>query len=312
MVRAKTMITTIKTFITAALLALCTIVSTHAPAGAADKTVGVIMTGDITFYKQIHDAFEKRIGGQAGVKVVLQTPAPEPMAWTNAARKLVAIGSDVIVAYGAPATLTAMKQTNTLPIVFAGVYDPEAMQIMGKNATGISSQISMEALLKDLKQIRDFKSLGVIFNKAEKDTILQVKEIKAVEGKLGFKSTLYNSEQEGYAATITGVDAILLTTSCTAMCGVNDVLKVASANKLPTAASISGGKGVILTKSASPDEQGKVAAETVIAVLGGKSPASIPMITPKEIVTIINQKEADSMGISVPASLAKSATEVIK
>ena len=298
--------------ITAAAAALAIMITALPPAHAADKTVGVIMTGDITFYKQIHEAFEKRMTGQAGVKVVVQTPAPEPMAWTNAARKLVAIGSDVIVAYGAPATLTTMKQTNTLPIVFAGVYDPEAMQIMGKNATGISSQISMESLLKDLKQIRDFKSLGVVFNKAEKDTILQVKEIKAVEGKLGFKTTLYNSEQEGYAATITGVDAILLTTSCTAMCGVNDVLKVASANKLPTAASISGGKGVVLTMSASPEEQGKVAAETAIAVLGGTAPSSIPMIMPKNIITIINQKEADAMGISIPASLAKSATEVIK
>ena len=71
---------------------------------AAEKTIGVIMTGDIPYYKAIHKAFLAGLSehgfGPGKVNVVLQTPAPEAMSWTNAARKLIAIDADVIVAYG--------------------------------------------------------------------------------------------------------------------------------------------------------------------------------------------------------------------
>jgi putative ABC transport system substrate-binding protein len=53
------------------------------------------------------------------------------MSWVNAA-KLVAVGSDVIVSYGAPATLAVMNETSDMPIVFAGVYDPQSVGITGK------------------------------------------------------------------------------------------------------------------------------------------------------------------------------------
>ena len=149
-------LTKIKLWLCTALLTCIALPAMTASQGmAAQKTVGVIMTGDIPYYKQIHQVFTNRMKGQADIKYVVQSPAPEPMSWTNAARKLVVIGSDIIVAYGAPATLTAMKETSSIPIIFAGVYDPDAMRISGKNATGISSKIPMDKVLGDLKLIKD-------------------------------------------------------------------------------------------------------------------------------------------------------------
>lgn len=298
--------------LTAAILTGMLALAPAAPALAGPKTIGVIMTGDIPYYKSIHNSFTNGMKGKGDIKYVVQSPAPEPMSWTNAARKLVVIGADMIVAYGAPATLTAMKETSSIPILFAGVYDPDAMQIAGKNATGISSKVSMETLIKGLKAIKNFNKLGVVFNKAEKDTILQVKEIKSLEGRMGFKMSLFNSGQKGFSSHIKGVDALLMTTSCSGMCGINDVLAVARAQKLPTAASLSGGKGIIYTVSANPDEQGKVLAETALKVLGGAAPASIPFRKAGDFQVIVNLKEAAALGVKVPASLSSSATEVIK
>ena len=296
----------------ATMLALAFLSASAAPAMAAPKTIGVIMTGDIPYYKSIHLAFASAMKQHGEFKYVVQSPAPVPMSWTNAARKLVVIGADIIVAYGAPATLTAMKETSSVPILFAGVYDPNAMQIAGKNATGISSKVSMEEITRGLKSIKDFKKLGVVFNKAEKDTILQVKELKSLEGKVGFKMVLYNSGRKGYASTIGGIDALLMTTSCAGMCGIKDVVGIARKLKIPTAASLSGGKGIIYTVSADPSEQGTALADSAAKVFGGASPASIPFRKATKFQRIINLKEAAAAGLKVPKSLKSSATEVIK
>jgi putative ABC transport system substrate-binding protein len=284
------------------------------PVSAAGQMVGVIMTGDIPYYQDIHAAFTKAMGRKPGLEIIVQTPAPEPMAWANSAKKLVTIGSDIIVTYGAPATLTTMKATSSIPILFAGVYDPGAMNIAGKNATGISSKISMESVVKTLKRVADVNKLGVIFNKTEKDTILQVKELKKLEGRMGFKMVLLDARAKKYAAKVAGVDALLLTTSCGAMCSVKDIISAARSAKVPTAATIGGGeeKGIIFTTTANPQEQGSVVAKMALQVLGGSNPSGIPIKKPRKIDFIVNMREADEVGIEVPEGIVGSATRVIR
>lgn len=280
----------------------------------AKKTVGVIMTGDIGYYQDIHKAFTSALGGKADIEIVVQTPAPEPMAWTNSARKLVTLGAEVIVSYGAPATLTVMKETTTIPIIFAGVYDPEAMEITGKNATGASSKVSIENVVTMLSKMSEMKNLGVIFNKSEKDTILQVREVKALEGKMGFKLVLMDAVQSSAGNELGGVDAVLVTTSCKVICSVDNIVNAARKAKIPSAATIGGGEksGIILTVTAKPEEQGAAIAGMVVKVLGGEKPANIPVKKPDKIEIIINMREANASGVKVPDDVLRSATEVIK
>jgi putative ABC transport system substrate-binding protein len=280
---------------------------------AAGKTIGVIMTGDIDYYQNIHRAFLKGIVGE-DVEIFLQKPMPEPMSWANAARKLVVVGSDVIISYGAPATLTTMKVTSDIPIIFAGVYNPQGMNVTGKNATGISSTISIKEVLSDLKSIKGFSKLGVIFNKSEKDTILQAREIKKLEASMGFKSRLFSVKKSIDKAQLKNVDAILLTASCAGMKCINDVVSIARKDSVPTASIIGGGEklGVILTIAAEAGEQGQEVANMVKTVLGGTSVSNMPVKNPKKIVKIINVKEAKAIGITIKPDLLKTATKIIK
>jgi putative ABC transport system substrate-binding protein len=287
-------------------------------ASAAQKTIGVIMTGRIPYYKLIHKSFTESLAaeglGPGSAEIVLQSPTPEPMSWTNAARKLVAIGSDVIVAYGAPATITAMAETSDIPIVFAGVFDPQALGVSGKNATGISSKVPIATLIKNFKNIANFSTLGIVFNDAEKDTVLQANEVKQIEAAYGFRSTRFNIRRASDTPRIANVDALLLTTGCAAMHCVNNIIGMARKAKIPTAATIGGGEtsGVILTIAADPAEQGREAARMVAKVLKGARPSSLPFEQPKKIDVIINLKEAADMGLKVPFDLLTSATKVIK
>jgi putative ABC transport system substrate-binding protein len=280
---------------------------------ASAKSIGVIMTGDIPYYQEIHKAFLDSLN-QQDLEIVLQKPMPDPMSWTNAAKKLKTIGVSVIVAYGVPATLTTMKVTSKIPIVFAGVYDPEALRLTGKNATGISSTVSVDMALKNLSGISGMKKLGVILNKSEKDTILQTKKIKKGEASYGYKSVLFSIKSKVNKSKITGVDALLLTTCSTGMLNIKDIIDIARSSKIPTAALIGGGEnqGVVLTISADPDEQGKELAGMVNKVLGGTKPSEIPFKKPTKVEMIINLKEANSLGINIPADIKSLATKVIE
>jgi putative ABC transport system substrate-binding protein len=279
---------------------------------ASAKTVGVIMTADIQYYRDIHKTLVDEMGND--VEIVLQKPMPDPMSWTNAARKLVGIGASVIVCYGAPATLTAMKETGDIPILFAGVYDPESMSITGKNATGVSSTVPIEKILKDLNGIVKLSKLGIIFSKSEKDTIVQARDLKKIEGSIGFQSVLSSVGDQVNKEEIKGVDAILLTSCGAGMVNIKDIIDIARKDKIPTAALMGGGEnvGVILTITADPKEQGAGLAEMLKKVLGGAKPSELSVKQPKQINMIVNLKEAKSIGLNVPAAVLNSAAKVIE
>ncbi len=285
---------------------------------AAEKTIGVVMAGNVPYYKEIHKAFieglnEEGLLASGKYDIVVQTPSPELMSWTNAVRKLGAIGSAIIVSYGAPVTMIALE-TADVPIVFAGVFDPQALGITGKNATGISSKVPVASLIKNLKSITKFSKLGVVFSDAEKDTVLQANEVKQLEGNLTFRSVRFNVKRADDASRISNVDALLLTTGCAAMHCVSNIIGIARKAKIPVAATLGGAEtdGIVLTLTANPSEQGKEAARLAARVLKGDKPSSLPIVQPKKIDMVINMKEATSLGLKVPFDLLTAATKVIK
>jgi putative ABC transport system substrate-binding protein len=286
---------------------------------AAQKVIGVVMTGKIKYYEDIHREFVNEMNRSGiltseNVQIIVQKPAPDAMSWTNAIRKLVTFDANIIVTYGAPVTLSASRETSNIPIVFAGVYDPKAINIDKTNITGISSRVPIATVLKNLKSISNFSKLGVIYNKTEKDTVAQAEDVKKLEGKLGFQSTLFNVRHRGDESKIKGVDALYMTTSCAAMYCVNNIVGVARRAKIPTATTIGGGEdiGVLLTIAADPAEQGKKAAQMTVKVLKGSQPSSIPVEQPKKVYMVVNLKEAKAMGLNVPFGILTSATKVIK
>jgi putative ABC transport system substrate-binding protein len=308
----KTVITVARLFLFAAVFLFCGQVSLHA------KTVGVIMTGDIPYYHAIHEEFLKEMTpyfNANNIEVITQTPQPNPMAWTNAARKLKALGSEVVVTYGLPATLATMKEAGKIPVVFAGVYSPETMNIGGKSATGISSTVSIRSMLRKLKEFSDFSKIGIVFNKTEKDSIIQAREVKKYEKKMGFKTVLLNVSRGLDAEKIATCDALILTSCSAGMCKPHlpEIVKLARQSKVPTVALISGVEAmVVMTLSPSAKEQGQKAAEMLRKVLEGASCADIPVQNPDEIELIVNLKEAKGMGIEIPVELLNSATRVIE
>jgi putative ABC transport system substrate-binding protein len=291
------------------------------PAVAAEKTVGVIMSGNIGFYQEVHKSFVRALAREGfdhrNVNTLLQMPSADPLSWTNAARKFAATEVDVLVIYGAPAALAAIKETKSIPIVYAGVYDPVAIGVSARNITGISSKVPITSLLRYLKKLSPFTKLAIVYNELEVDSVRQLKELQQLERQYGFetiKMAIRRPEDARRLIFAGKADAVLISVSAAANEALDTIVKSAHGAGIPTVSQIGGTaeKGVILTLAPSALEQGEAAARLTAHMLRGENPAEAPLEVPRLVELVLNLKEAGILGIKVPPDLVADATKVIK
>ncbi|MDA8099105.1 MAG: ABC transporter substrate-binding protein [Nitrospiraceae bacterium] len=291
------------------------------PVLAGEKTVGVVMSGNIGYYQEIHRAFAngliKEGYDRRKVDTLLQMPAPDPLSWTNAVRKMIVADVNVMVAYGAASALSAIKETKSVPIVYAGVYDPAGIGIVAKNITGITSKVPLTSLLKYAKKLVPFTKLAVVYNELEPDSVKQVEELGALESQYGFQVVRMPVKRvdEAKALTFAGkADIVLISVSAVANEALDAIVKTTHASKIPTLSQLGGAgdRGVILTLAPSAAEQGEAAARICAKLLNGDNPASIAPEVPKLVELVLNMKEASAMGLKPSVDLMTDATRVIK
>ena len=290
-------------------------------AAAGDKTLGVVLSGNIAYYQEVHKAFMNGLT-QAGfdkrkVDTLLQMPAPDPLSWTNAVRKLVVADVNVLVTYGAPAALSAIKETKSLPIVYTAVYDPGNIGVSARNATGMSSKVPLTSLLKYAKKLVPFTKLAVVYSELEADSVKQVEELAELESQYGFQTVkmAVRRVDEARGLSFAGkADVVLITTSAMANEALEAIIKAAHTAKIPTLSQMGGAgdRGVVLTLAPSAVEQGEAAARIVAKLLSGESPAAVPAEVPKLIELVLNLREAGAIGLKPAIDLMTDATRVIK
>jgi putative ABC transport system substrate-binding protein len=290
-------------------------------AGAADKTVGVIMSGNLGYYQEVQKAFAGAIAKEGfdfrKVDTLLQMPSPDMLSWTNSARKLTVAEVNVLVTYGAPAAIAAIKETKSIPIVYAAVYDPSAVGVTARNITGISCKVPLTSLLRYLRKLAPFTKVAVVYNESEPDSVRQAEELGQLESQYGFQSVRMPVRKPDDAKKLAfagKADAVFITMSAAANEALDAIVKSAHSAKIPTISQTggSGEKGVILSLAPSATEQGEAAGRIAARLLRGENPAGIPPEVPKLVELVLNLKEANALGIKVPMDLITDATRVIK
>lgn len=287
------------------------------PAFAEEKNIGVIITGDIRYYRDIHSALMSKLGREGyddKVKVIVQTPYPDNISLSNAVRKLIAINVDVIVTYGAPATVAAYNENTKIPIVYADVYDPVASRLKAANITGISSKLPISSLLRYLKGIAPVKTLGIVYNSGEEDSAYQARELQKLSGQYGFKAEAINIQgHRNIKAALSNrkLDALIITHSCVASMASSDIEDFAKVHRIPTA-SLMPGRNCIITLYARQKELGEKSAERVIKILNNTLPEKINRTCSSDTELTFNLKEAVSIGFDIPVELVTEATKLIR
>jgi putative ABC transport system substrate-binding protein len=258
------------------------------------------MSGNIGYYQDVHRAFVDALVKEGfdyrKVDTLLQMPSPDQQSWTNAARRLAVAEVKVLVTYGAPAALAAIREAHGIPIVFAGVYDPNAVGVSIKNVTGISSTVPMTSLLKYAKKIKPFTKLAVVYNEQEPDSVRQVNELTQLESQYGFQTVrmpVKRAEDAGKLVFTGKADAVFISVSAVVNEAIDVVVKSAHAARALTISDTGGTAehGVILSLAPSATEQGAAAARFTARMLRGETPANMPAEFPRQVELVLNRRK---------------------
>ncbi len=287
---------------------------------SAQPRVGVVMTGDVPYYRAIHAAFvtglEKQAARLGRPEIILQRPFPDSIAWSNAARKLIALDVDLIVTYGAPATRAVLEEKSKIPVVYAGVYDPENGSVVGRNLTGCGFRVPLSSFLRYFKRLRQIDSVAVVFSSLEEGAVRQYRELLTLAGRQGIRVTPVDIRRRRDVTKLRTITdgAVLLTGSALAHMWAGDILAVLEQKKIPAADVFpdDGEEGVLITLFSSPAAQGRKAAHMAARILRGEKIEDVAPEVLRETELVVNLQESSRLGVTVPVQLIVEATRVIR
>jgi ABC-type uncharacterized transport system substrate-binding protein len=310
---------TIQVLASRLLLALLFLFAAAQPC-RAEQRIGVIMTGDIPYYGAMHEAFVaelKKKGPQfADMEIILQRPFPDSISWSNAARKLIAVDVDLIVAYGLPATRAVINEKTRIPLVYTGVYDPETAALSGKNVTGCGFKVPLSSLLRYFRRLKEINSISIIYSTIEEDSLRQFDELQLLASaqNIAIQKIDIRSRDDVEKMGASGEDAVFVTGSSLAHLWLDDILSLARKKQNPVADIFPDPEedGILMTLYQPPHEQGEMAADMASRILLGEAPQTIPSYVFRDTELVFNLVEAKDIGITFPVQLVIEATRVIK
>jgi len=304
-------------------IALAALLAANWPAAesrAAKAVIAAVLSSDQPRYREAHKSFLKTLEGRgytsATTEVILQSPNPDPLSWSNSIRKISVFRPDVIVAYGAPVAQVATKEARGIPVISVDTY---AAEQHASGFCGVSSRVPLFTLLKTVQSIRTFRRIGVVYSSREIGSQRQLDDIRKHSSPLGLRVTEGNvvsaSDLDNVLATMQdSVDVIFVTESSFACRSFSKIISRTKSRKIPVISTMpeAADKGALVSLEISSQEQGQMAAETAIRILEGASATSLPLLNPHRIEMIINQRVAREMGLEVPIPVLGIATRVIR
>jgi putative ABC transport system substrate-binding protein len=291
-----------------------------APDLHAEKRIGVIMTGNVPYYNEMHqtlaDELNRRFAGKEKIEFLLQRPFPNDISWSNAARKLIAFDVDLIVTYGSPATLAVIHEKSRIPLVFAGFYEPEEVAAGIKNVSGCGFKVPLSSILRYFKHLKQVSTLGIIFSSVEEDSIRQYKTMLRLTEQQGIRAEKYDirTKDDLDKLKTKKPDVVFVTSSSLVHLWLEEIVTILEKNKVPVADILpdTTDTGVLMTLYQPAQAQGEVAAEIAWQILNGAKPAEPAISTLRDTELVFNLVEARRLGINFPIQLLIEATKVIE
>ena len=245
-----------------------------------------------------------------------------------AARELVQLGADVLVAAGGQAAKAAQDATSRLPIIFMADSDPVALGLVkalnrpGGNITGIAD-LDIELAEKRLEIFREMipglKRVLLPYDATDSVAVSHLNVYRDAARRLGL--TLAEKPlrtQEDARVAIAGarrgaVDGILSPVFLSLNI-LGFMLEAGTVQRIPTMFHRSWyvQRGGLASYGASAYEFGRQAARLLAKILRGAKPGDLPVEQPTKFEVVINLKTAKALGLMIPPFLLQRADQVIE
>jgi len=206
---------------------------------------------------------------------------------------------DLIFAIATPSAQAAYNATKDIPIVITAVTDPVKAEIAkdwknsGTNVTGTSDKVPVDKQIELLKKlIPNAKTVGVIYNTSETNSVIQVDELKAAAEKQGLAVkeigvTNVNEINQNLASALGEINALYTPTDNTVASGYALVGKLCLEKNVPI-----------------------IGAEEAVVTKGGKKPSEVEITTLSDMSFTINTDVAKKLNITIPQDIESKAKKV--
>lgn len=322
----------LSTVLVGGILAGCGKSATDSNSGStasAVKNIGVVQLVQ-------HDALDasnkgfvdglKEKGFEEGknIKIEQQNAQGEQANAQTIAKQFADAKKDLIFAIATPAVQAAYNSTKDIPIIFTAVTDPVKAEVAkdwkssGTNVTGTSDKVPVDKQIELLKQLLpNAKTVGVIYNTSETNSVIQVDELKAAAQKQGLAVkevgvTNVNEINQNLASALGQIDVLYTPTDNTVASGYALVGKLCLDKNIP----IIGAEEAVVTKGGLASigidyyQLGKEAGYKAAEVLNGKKPSEVEISTLSKMSFTINTDVAKKLNIKIPSDIESSCKKV--
>jgi putative ABC transport system substrate-binding protein len=257
--------------------------------------------------------------------------AGDPERMQALAKELIVLQPDVIFSRSTPVTGALLKQTRTIPIVFAVVSDPVGEGFIasvarpGGNATGFTNAESSLTgkwlgLLKEMTP--GISRVAFIFDPkvAPGGGSYYTKLIEDAAPRFAVAATPMPvhsaADIESAVGEFVGKPSggLLVLPDATTNLHLELILALAARHRLPAVYAFRyiAAEGGLMSYGVDVVELFRRAADYVNRILRGAKPAELPVQLPEKFQLVLNLKTAAAMGLAVPTSLQLLADEVIE
>jgi putative ABC transport system substrate-binding protein len=222
-----------------------------------------------------------------------------------------------IITIGTLASQTAIKVEKTKPIIYAAVSNPDGLGVESAqtNVCGISDKVDIKMQVEVLaKIVPQAKTIAILYNPAESNSIYSVNEMKLYLEKLQLNPLLIcvNSEAEMPIAAKMAcqkTDALLLPTDNTVAATLKIVTTEARQYKKPIMCGVDlWVKDGALVAAGGLDykKSGTIAGNYAKQIIvNGKKPGNITQYSATNNNIVVNKLLLDELKITIPQSLIK-------
>ncbi len=302
----------------------------HGQQKARYPTIGLVGSAASTSDEEARRAFESacsEFGWVEGRNIHIVYRWATPANMRTVVPELVASAPDIIVAYGTSILNAVREATNSIPVIFVGISDPEGVGIVanlarpGGNMTGLANfEPSMGGKwLQTLMEIApNLTQVGVLRFAGTQVRILKNIRDSAASGGTKIVDCPVHDEREIRSAigAFDGEPSTGLIVLPDPIFGVSLSLlfELAAKQHHPTIYPFRSfaQAGGLLSYGINIVDQVRRSAFYVDRILKGARPGDLPVQAPTKFELVINLKTAKALGLDVPQTLLARADEVIE
>jgi putative ABC transport system substrate-binding protein len=244
------------------------------------------------------------------------------------AKELIALQPDVILSQGTAITAAFQRETRTIPIVFLTVSDPigfgyvASLARPGGNLTGMAmyEESITGKWLAMLKEVAPSLTRAAIVVSASTAFDYFVRGAASTASAVGFELVPFKvanaADIERAIESFAGApnSGLVVPPDNVTLANRDLVIALAAKHRLPAVYAVRGmvaAGGLMSYGTALPDIY-RNTAFYVDRILKGAKPADLPVQAPTKYETIINQKTAKALGLTMPPGMLVAADEVIE